>query len=170
VRSKEALLSDIDREYRALTSARRHSPARYLESGVWGDEWNVRDLVAHLFEWHQLFLGWFETGQQGMVPAIPARGFAYRELPRLNRDIQQRYGNHDPVDMRRQLDASHQQVFALADRLTQAQLLRPGHFAWTRKNALVTYLGANTSSHYRFAIKVLRRWLRKTEFSPLPLR
>jgi len=36
-------------------------------------------------------------------------------------------------------------------------LLRPGHFAWTGRNPLATYLGANSASHYRFATKVLTR-------------
>ena len=39
--------------------------------------------------------------------------------------------------------------------------LEAGHFAWTGKSALVTYAGANTASHYRFGLKVLKRWLRQ---------
>jgi hypothetical protein len=34
-------------------------------------------------------------------------------------------------------------------------------FAWTGKNPLTTYLGANTCSHYRTATKILKRWLRE---------
>jgi hypothetical protein len=159
--SKKDLLADITREYDALTNLLDGiPPQRHLEPGVWGNDWNVHDLVAHLFEWHQLFLGWFDAGKRGLVPAIPAAGFAYREIPRLNREIQRRYADEDPGEMRRQLDRSHHRVCALAEGLTQEQILEAGHFAWTKKNALVTYLGANTSSHYRFAIKVLKRWLR----------
>jgi hypothetical protein len=134
----------------------------YLEPGVWGDSWNVRDLVAHLTEWHQLFLGWFEAGQRGLIPAIPAAGFSCREIRPLNREIQRKYSASDPAEMRRQLGSSHRKVLALAEQLTQRQLLEPGHFAWTKKNALVTYLGPNMASHYRFATKALRRWLRQT--------
>jgi hypothetical protein len=162
--SKKALLDDIEREYAALTGLLDGiPPSQHLEPGVWGDDWNVHDLVAHLFEWHRLFLGWFDAGARDLAPAIPAPGFTWRELPRLNREIQRRYADRDPGEMRRRLDRSYRQVLALAEGLTQKQLLEPGHFAWTKKNALVTYLGANTSSHYRFAMKVLRRWRRGAE-------
>jgi hypothetical protein len=161
--SKKALLGDVEREYAVLTELLVSIPLeRYSEPGVWRDDWNVRDLVAHLSEWHRLFLGWFEAGQRGLVPAIPAAGFTNREIPRLNREIQHRYSASDPGEMRRRLDASHREMLALAAGLTQQQILQPGHFAWTKKNALVTYFGPNAASHYRFAIKALRRWLRQT--------
>ena len=139
--AKEALLSDITSEFSALSTLLDNiPPAQYLEPGVWGEDWNVRDLIA---------------------PTIPAPGYNVRETPRLNRDIWRRYCNSDPTEMRQRLRTSHQQIVRLAQGLTQEQLLQPGHFAWTRRNGLVTYLGANTSSHYRFAQKVLKRWSRQ---------
>jgi hypothetical protein len=158
------LINDIEREFAVLTALLDAIPLeRYLDPGVWGDDWNVRDLVAHLFEWHQLFLGWFEAGNRGLVPAIPAQGFRYREMPQLNRAIQLRYAATEAREMRQKLELSHREVLSLASRLTEKELLKPGSFAWTKKNGLVTYLGANTSSHYRFARKVLQRWLRATQ-------
>jgi hypothetical protein len=50
---------------------------------------------------------------------------------------------------------------ALARGLPERELLEPGRFAWTGKNPLTTYLGANTASHYRTATKILKRWLRQ---------
>jgi hypothetical protein len=54
----------------------------------------------------------------------------------------------------------HAEVSLLLEGLSEAEILEPGRSAWTGKNPLVTYAGANTSSHYRFATKVIRRWLR----------
>ncbi len=48
----------------------------------------------------------------------------------------------------------------LARALSEAELLEPGHFSWTGTNTVVTYPGANTASRYRFARRVLRRWMR----------
>jgi hypothetical protein len=166
--SKIALLTDIEREFAALSVVLDQIPfEQYLQCGVWGDSWNVRDLVAHLFEWQQLFLGWFDAGARGFTPEIPAAGFRYREIPQLNRNIQLRYATYEPREIRQMLESSHQQLLSLAASLTQEQLLQPGAFAWTKRNALVTYLGPNTSSHYRFALKVLKRWLR-TRSAPEP--
>ena len=45
--------------------------------------------------------------------------------------------------------------------LPETELFTPGHYAWTGKNTVVTYLGANTASHYRTAAKILKRWQRE---------
>ena len=64
--------------------------------------------------------------------------------------------------MKADFDATFERVLGLVTTLPESHLLEPGQFAWTGKNALVTYVGANTASHYRFASKVIRRWLRQT--------
>jgi hypothetical protein len=162
--SREELLNDVACEYQLLLAALDGlSAEQQLEAGVWGDGWNVRDLLAHLHEWHQLFFSWWQAGQQGAAPAMPAPGYKWSETPRLNRDIQQRFAAGDVFDMRTRFESSHHKVMELAESLTPAQLMDPGHFAWTGRNALVTYLSANTSSHYRFARKVLARWLRQRD-------
>jgi hypothetical protein len=43
--------------------------------------------------------------------------------------------------------------------LAEAGLLEPGHFTWTGRLPLASFLGANNCSHYRTATKILRRWL-----------
>jgi hypothetical protein len=57
-------------------------------------------------------------------------------------------------------ESTHRQVLGLVRELSEADLFEPGRFRWTGKNALVTYVGANTASHYRFAQKVIKRWQR----------
>jgi hypothetical protein len=163
-RSKQALTRDIAEAYAALCALLQSVPAaRYREPGVWGDDWTVHDLVAHLFAWHQLFLAWHHAGLRGVTPEMPAPGYRWNETPGLNRAIRERHRHGDPDELLRQLEVSHGEVLTLAESLSEEQLLQAGHFAWTRDNALVTYLGANTASHYRFASKVLKRWLRRRQ-------
>lgn len=161
--SKADLLEDIQREHDALLVMLADIPAERLgEPGVWGDDWTVHDLVAHLAEWHALFLRWHEVGTSGKPPQMPAPGYKWNETPRLNRAIQAKHRLRPFEGVRRDFATTYEEVLGLARSLSEDQLLRPGHFAWTRKNALVTYLGANTASHYRFAKKVLRRWLKES--------
>jgi len=54
--------------------------------------------------------------------------------------------------------ASHDEMMRLVASLSGRQLLTPGCYSWTRKNALITYLGPNLASHYRWAIRHIRRW------------
>lgn len=91
---------------------------------------------------------------------MPAPGYKWNETPRLNRAIQAKHRLRPLRQVRGDFDATYDRVLEMARELSERQLLEPGHFAWTGKNPIVTYLGANTASHYRFAMKVLRRWLR----------
>lgn len=159
--SKQELLDDIRREHATLVARLDEIPAdRYREPGVWGDGWDVRDLVAHLAEWHTMLLGWHAGGEAGRMPEMPAPGYRWNETPRLNRDIQAKHADRDPAVVRQDFDRTFRDVLELVEELSEERLLEPGHFRWTGKNALVTYVGANTASHYRFARKVLKRWRR----------
>ena len=118
------------------------------------------DLVAHLDEWHRMFLRWHRDGLAGRTPAMPAEGYKWNELRELNRVVREK---HKSASWKRVLAAfedSYAEVVSLAEGLSEKQLLASGHFAWTKKYTLTTYLGANTASHYRFAIKTLKKWQR----------
>jgi len=36
---------------------------------------NVRDVVAHLNEWHLFIMRWYKDGMQGKKPDMPAAGY-----------------------------------------------------------------------------------------------
>ncbi len=159
--SKEQLLEDVRSEYRVLGEALEAIPrTRFREPGVWGDAWTVHDLVAHLDAWHRLFLGWYGEGLRGGTPHLPAEGYKWSELARLNRAIQAEHVDRPTDEVRADFQRSYAEVLAILEGASEAELLEPGRFAWTGSHGLVTYAGGNTSSHYRFARKVLRRWLK----------
>lgn len=160
--TKEELVRDMEEQFEALLRRLEGIPrARYAEPGVWGDDWTINDLLAHLVAWHRLFLGWHRDGLEGREPELPAPGYRWNQTPALNRDLQREHRDRPTDELQAELEASHAEVLQLARRSSAAELFTPGRFPWTGKNALVTYLGANTASHYRFACKVLRRWARR---------
>jgi hypothetical protein len=160
--SKREFVESVEKEHQTFVELTRSVPrSRYREAGVWGDGWTVRDLLAHLTEWEQMFLGWHQVGREGGHPILPARGFKWNETPRLNQAI---WGKHRMKSASKVIDefeTSYQEIFLLIRGLSQEELLTPGHFAWTGKYPLTTYLAPNTCSHYRFATKILKRWLKR---------
>jgi len=157
--SKEQLLQDVRKEHATLCAMLDAvPPSRLGEAGVWGDGWTVNDLVAHLTAWHRLFLGWYAEGLGGGTPQLPAPGFKWNDLGRLNRAIWAQHKDEAGDVTRAEFESSYGEVLAILEQLSEDELLSPGHFVWTRDHGLVTYLAGNTSSHYRFAQKVLRRW------------
>ncbi len=159
--SKQALLDDIRTAHDLLCARLAEVPkARWREPGVWGDGWTLSDLVAHLAEWHQMFEGWYEAGLRGAVPQMPAPGYKWSETPRLNRAIWKKHRSRSHTEIRADFDSSFDRIVRIVESLSPTELFGSGHYKWTGKNSLTTYIGANTASHYRFAIKVIGRWLK----------
>jgi hypothetical protein len=163
-RSKAELVASIGREHAAFLAVAASIPSwRYSEKGVWGDGWSIKDLFAHLTEWEQLFLGWYRQGLAGRDPARPAAGYKWNQTPALNRAIWRKHEDRSWRQVRRRFDRSYDQILSLATSLTQRQLLTPGHWPWTGKLPLASYLGPNSCSHYRTGRLILQRWLRQQD-------
>lgn len=160
--SKAELIDDIEREHRLLLEIVDTIPRnQFKEPGVWGDDWTVHDLLAHLTEWEQMFLSWHREGLKGCTPSMPAPGYTWRQLPNLNRAIYKKHCRKSTKRVREAFEASYRETLGVAKALSEPAILSPGHFHWTKKNALVTYLGANTASHYRTATKIIKGWLKR---------
>lgn len=160
--SKEALLRSIEDEHERFVAMAATIPTvNYSETGVWGDGWTVKDLFAHLTEWEQMFLRWYRLGVTGEDFERPAPGYKWNQTPALNREIQRRYRDSPWESVRARFDSSYKEILELTRSLSESELLSPGHFGWTGKYPLTTYLAPNTCSHYRTATKILQRWLRR---------
>ena len=158
--SKQALIADIQTQHDLLCERLHEIPkSRGREPGVWGDGWTLTDLVAHLAEWQFMFLTWYEDGLKGVTPKMPSPGYKWNETPKLNRAIWAKHRFRSVGAVRAEFDSGFSRIVGIVEALAPEQLLVPGHFCWTGKNSLGTYLAPNTASHYRFALKVIKRWL-----------
>lgn len=64
--SKTAFVERMHAEHARFLSLAASIPrARYDEPGVWGEGWTVKDLFAHLTEWEQMLLAWYNAGLAG---------------------------------------------------------------------------------------------------------
>ena len=166
--SKRELLAAIERERGKLDDLlATMAPERMEEPGVVG-EWSAKDVLAHLVAWEQLALGWYRTGLQGDVPAVPAAGFKWNETPRLNRKIFEEHRDEPLDDVIAQYRASHREIVGVIESLTDEDLFTVGRFGWTRKNALGAYFVSATSSHYLWARTRIARWKRGGTVRPAP--
>lgn len=160
--SKDELVGAIKSEHEEFLAVAGSIPReQYDEKGVWGDGWTVKDLFAHLTEWEQLFLRWYRQGLAGEDPALPADGYKWNQTPVLNRAIWRKHRSRSWSQVRQGFTKSYREIVALADSLTEEQLLSAGQYHWTGKLPLASYLAPNSCSHYRAATKILKRWLRQ---------
>lgn len=155
--TKAQLLSNSLKEYEALENLLRPlTPAQMTQAPAPG-EWSVKDILAHLYEWQQMFFRWYESGLRGEKPTVPAEGYKWSQLPALNQHIYETYRDL-PLDKALQLlRQSHQKTMELAESLPEAELFERGRYAWMNQNTLAAYLHANTAAHYLWARGEIRK-------------
>lgn len=117
---------------------------------------NIRDVLTHLSHWHLLFLQWHKEGMSGKKPAMPAENYSWKEMPALNRWINEHYQNTSVAEAREMLFKSHLEAVKIINKYSQNELFTKKKYKWTGSTSLAVYIISNTSSHYRWAIKLIR--------------
>ncbi len=130
-----------------------------LKAGACGG-WSVKDLLAHLHAWHEMFFSWYDTGMAGGKPALPAPGFSWKDTPALNEKIYQEYKDADYRVVAASLKESHLKIMALAERHSDAELFTKQKYAWTGSTSLGAYFIGSMSSHYEWASGLIKKWRR----------
>ena len=120
------------------------------------DDWSVKDILAHLVDWEQRFIGWYQAGLQGEVPETPAPGMTWRELPKLNQQGYERHKDESLEDVLSQFAKSYQEIFTLVAGLQEEEIFEAKRYEWTGESSLLPWIAANTSSHYNWARRNIR--------------
>ena len=125
---------------------------------------NLRDVLVHLHEWHQMMASWHELGTlQGGSPAVPGIGYTWRTLPALNLEIWKKHQAVDLAEAKRLLRESHAMILARIEQHTNEELFSTGVYKWTKTSTLGAYFVSNTASHYDWAMKKMRRQIRESK-------
>jgi len=117
----------------------------------------VKDVVAHLHHWHLLMLNWYEVGMKGGKPEMPSSGYTWKTLPELNRKIKLQYQETSLTTALEKLTSSSNKVLSLISKHTNDQLFEKRLYAWTGSTSLASYLISNTSSHYAWAYRLIKK-------------
>ena len=118
---------------------------------------NPRDVLAHLHHWHTMFLDWYTVGMSGEKPDIPAKGYSWKTTPELNRLIQKKYAYTPIEECQQLLDESYKKVYQIINRHTNDDLFQKKKYKWTGSTSLGAYLISATSSHYDWALRLIKK-------------
>lgn len=159
--TKPELRSRVESDFAALLQTiQALEPAQQLEPGCC-DEWSVKDVLAHLDAWHELFLEWERVGSAGGRPAMPAEGYTWKDTPALNETIWQRTQHDDLDTVLTRLGNSHRRVLARIDSYPEQELFTKGRYSWTGSTSVGSYAVSATTSHYDWARTLVRRFARR---------
>ncbi|MDO6438045.1 ClbS/DfsB family four-helix bundle protein [Cyclobacterium sp. 1_MG-2023] len=121
---------------------------------------DIKDVLAHLHQWHLMMLEWYRVGMKGQKPDIPAKGYTWKTLPELNRKIQVENENlllEEAIDLVRD---SHKKIHKIMNQHTNEELFEKKRYNWTGSTSLGAYLISNSSSHYDWASKLIKKSLK----------
>ena len=122
---------------------------------------NVRDVLVHLYEWHCLLLNWIQTNTNGKpAPFLPAP-YNWKTYPQMNVVFWEKHQNTSYTDAEAMLKKTHKEVMALIETFSNEALFSKGVFNWTGTTTLGSYCVSATSSHYDWAMKDIKKALKK---------
>lgn len=122
---------------------------------------NIRDVLAHLYHWHLMFLNWYSVGMEGEKPEMPAKGFSWKDIKELNKGIWNKYRNHKLDEIKKSLEKTHSKLQEIIENHNEQELFEKQRYPWTGTSSLATYIRSNTSSHYNWAYKLIKKTKKK---------
>lgn len=161
-KTKEELLTQSQENYHALLDLVASYPkadvAKEFPAGTLNR--NVRDVFAHLHQWHLFFCEWYKVGMEGDKPKMPAEGFTWQTLPALNIVVREKYKDVSMTVAKRKLKASHLAIQKIIKNHSEEELFEKKRYGWTGSTSMAAYIIANSVSHYNWAKKLIRKSLK----------
>jgi hypothetical protein len=118
---------------------------------------NIRDVLIHLYEWHQLLINWIISNQSGEdVPFLP-EPYNWKTYPDMNIKIWEKHQNTSYSKAIADLKQSHAETMRLIETFTDKELFTKKHFTWTGATNVGSYCVSATSSHYDWAMKKIMK-------------
>lgn len=118
---------------------------------------NVRDVLVHLYEWHQLLIGWLESNLAGEARPFLPEPYNWKTYPQMNVGFWEKHQDTPLVDAERMVNESHAASLALIASLTDEELFEKKYFPWTGTTNVGSYCISATSSHYDWAMKKIKK-------------
>ena len=118
---------------------------------------NIRDVLAHLYHWHLLMLDWYKVGMNGDKPEIPAPGYTWKTTPELNQWINSKYSATPLKEVRENFEVTHLKMIEIISSHSDEELFTKKRYKWTGTTSLGAYFISATSSHYDWALKLIKK-------------
>lgn len=122
----------------------------------WQRDRNLRDVLTHLYEWHQLLINWIERNQAGeSAPFLPPP-YNWKTYGEMNLVLWQQHQATSLDAAIELVTVSHAKALAHIETFSDQALFTKQYFDWTGSTTLGSYCVSALSSHYEWAIKKLR--------------
>jgi hypothetical protein len=101
------------------------SPRALTTPGLGGGTWSPKDLMGHLESWEEYALESLDAWDEGHGPAIDKVLWS-SSTSKVNADAVERKAGRSAAEMRRRADATHRELMARLEAMSDARWRRPG--------------------------------------------
>ena len=122
----------------------------------WGRDKNLRDVLIHLYEWHQLLLNWVQTNINGEDNPFIPEPYNWKTYGAMNVEFWKKHQSTSLEDAKNLYEKSHADVMKLAEKFSNEELFSKDIYKWVGGSTLGSYFVSTTASHYDWAIKKLK--------------
>ena len=122
----------------------------------WKRDKNLRDILIHLYEWHQLLLNWVQSNQNGDNKPFISQPYNWKTYGGMNVEFWNKHQNTPLEDAKSILQKSHAEVVKLAETFSNEELFSKGVYKWVGGSTLGSYFVSATASHYDWTMKKLK--------------
>jgi hypothetical protein len=123
----------------------------------WSRDKNLRDVLVHLYEWHQLLLNWINANRKDESKPFLPEPYNWKTYSTMNIEFWKKHQNTLLTDAKKMLKESHENVMILIETFTNDELFAKNTLAWTGTSTLGAYCVSATSSHYDWAMKKIKK-------------
>ncbi len=157
--TKAQLIDGIKAERRRLEASLQGLTEIDMVKPPKAGAWSIKDILAHVSTWQDLFVKWYETGLKGEKVDKPDFHLA-GVLTGINRRIYEDNKDRSLEDVLSGFKSSYGRLLKVVTSIPEEDIFARGKFAWTGTGKLVNYITANTTLHYpshRKMIEALKR-------------
>lgn len=122
----------------------------------WGRDKNLRDVLIHLHEWHNLMLEWVANNKTGVAKPFLMEGYNWKTYGEMNLVFWKRNQTVSQEEALEQLKLSHKKIMSEIEKFTNEELFQKNVYDWVGGSTLGSYFVSVTSSHYDWAMKKIK--------------
>ncbi len=134
----KAELVNSTREERKLLEKKigQFTSAELVFPGAMG-EWSVKDILQHLVDWEQRWMGWYKAGKCSEPVVTPEPGYNWRQMGLLNENYRQKHKDRPLDQVLADFNSSYHEIMFLVEQIPEDEMLTLNVYPWTRKLPLI---------------------------------
>lgn len=122
----------------------------------WERDKNLRDILIHLHEWHNLMLKWVANNKSGLHKPFLMEDYNWKTYGAMNILFWQINQSVTFDTALEQFKESHKSIMEVIQTMSNDELFQKNVYNWVGGSTIGSYFISVTSSHYDWAMKKIK--------------